>query len=179
MKIYTKTGDKGKTSLLGGTRVAKNSNKIIAYGTIDELNSFIGLLAEEVLNHEKKSLIRIQNNLFTIGSNLANDHTKSNIQLNNVAEADISFLEMEIDQMDSHLKPLKNFILPGGNKPSALAHICRTITRRAERLVVDMLLDDGKNQIIIAYLNRLSDYFFTLGRFLVHQAEDDEVIWNM
>ncbi|OUU00788.1 MAG: ATP:cob(I)alamin adenosyltransferase [Bacteroidetes bacterium MED-G17] len=178
MKIYTKTGDKGQTSLLGGTRVSKNSNQIVAYGTIDELNSFIGLLREETQEPESKHLLKIQNELFIIGSNLANDQKKSGIKLSHISKEDITSLEIKIDQMDSELKALKNFILPGGNKPSALAHVCRTITRRAERLVVDILLENEDNQIIIAYLNRLSDFFFTLARFLVQKAGDEEVVWN-
>lgn len=168
MKIYTKTGDKGETGLFGGQRVSKDHPRICAYGTVDELNSFIGLAIIEVKNQEVKDLLfNIQNKLFTIGSDLATPETEKNSKLK-IQRADKSFideLEKQIDYFSEKLEPLRNFILPGGTKASALLHICRTISRRAEREVVVLKKMDSISDIILIYLNRLSDLFFVLSRF--------------
>lgn len=168
MKIYTKTGDRGETGLFGGERVSKSNDRIDAYGTIDELNSFIGLAITEVKSSEiKKVLERIQNELFVVGSDLATPVTEKTEKLKIQRTPDVFSLQAEkdIDYFNEKLDELRNFILPGGSKGAAMLHICRTITRRAERKVV--LLNE-KNTIgnnIIVFLNRLSDLFFVLSRF--------------
>ena len=173
-KIYTKTGDTGKTSLLGGQRVEKFHNRIEAYGTVDELNSFIGLLICETNNANIiNSLLNIQNKLFNAGSKLAVEG-KISFQIPEIIEDDIEFLEKKIDEMNEELPELKNFILPGGNRASSLAHVCRTVCRRAERRTLS--IPDESNMIILKYLNRLSDYFFVLSRKL--SDIDNEKTWN-
>ncbi len=168
MKIYTKTGDKGETGLFGGERVSKNSLRIEAYGTIDELNAFIGLAIIEVLDKSVKNLLqKIQNWLFSIGADLATPDNEKTKKLNvfRTTEEYYLYIEKEIDKYESKLDELRNFILPGGTKGAALLHICRTITRRAERMVVALnsMVKIGNN--IIIFLNRLSDLFFVLARF--------------
>ena len=168
MKIYTKTGDKGETGLFGGERVSKNSLRIEAYGTIDELNSFIGLAVIEVSDKSVKDLLRkIQNWLFTIGADLATPDNEKTKKLNvfRTPEEYYSYIEKEIDNYESKLEELRNFILPGGTKGAALLHICRTITRRAERMVVALNSTVKIGNNIIIFLNRLSDLFFVLARF--------------
>ena len=178
MKIYTKTGDKGNTSLFGGKIVHKSDSRLEAYGTIDELNSHIGLLISFSADIDLRSeLISIQNKLFTIGSNLANDPEKG-IELKTIDDSDISLLENAIDRMDEKLEPLRNFILPGGSTAIAQAHVCRTVCRRAERRIVVIELNDENTERIIRYINRLSDYFFTVARYLAHIEQVDEVIWK-
>jgi len=181
VKIYTKTGDKGKTSLFGGKRVSKNSQRIEAYGTIDELNSFIGLTITEVSDSDVRDLlIKIQNQLFILGSDLATPKTikTSKLKIQRVTAKFYKDIEKEIDHYDSKLENLKNFILPGGIKGAALLHICRTVTRRAERRVV--VLNDtvkiGDN--IIIFLNRLSDLFFVLARYENQVSSVADIIWN-
>ena len=168
MKIYTKTGDKGQTGLIGGIRVPKNDIRIEAYGTIDELNSFIGLLLSENLTLEVAEFLQsIQQNLFTIGSYLATDDSKQ--ELKNtflLPENEISLIENEIDKLDATLPKLNVFILPGGSKSGALSHVCRTVARRAERRLYDMKTSYIIDNVIFIYINRLSDYFFTLSRRL-------------
>lgn len=180
-KIYTKTGDAGLTSLLGGTKVPKNDWRIDAYGTVDELNSFIGLLHDKLnldviwFTEQLNQLDKIQNNLFKVGSVLSYDMTGNlKIELPNVAESDVSDLESWMDTMEEKLPPLKNFIIPGGNEMVSLSHICRTVSRRAERCTVQAI----QYPIIMKYLNRLSDYFFMLGRYISYQFKIDERIWK-
>lgn len=179
MKIYTKTGDKGTTSLFGGRRISKDDLRIEAYGTIDELNSSLGLLtnftSQESINDQ---LVDIQSYLFVLGSNLAADPENNTIKVPAVEEAKVKLLETWIDHMELELKPLQYFILPGGNKSSCQAHICRTICRRAERRVVSLAQIESVNLELIIYLNRLSDYLFVLARFLNHMEGKHEVYWK-
>ncbi len=168
MKIYTKTGDKGETGLFGGERVSKNSFRIEAYGTIDELNAFIGLAIIEVSDKSVKDLLqKIQNWLFSIGADLATPDNERTKKLNvfRTTEEYYLYIEKEIDKYESKLDELRNFILPGGTKGAALLHICRTITRRAERMVVALNSTVKIGNNIIIFLNRLSDLFFVLARF--------------
>ena len=168
MKIYTKTGDKGETGLFGGERVSKNSLRIEAYGTIDELNAFIGLAVIEVSDRSVKYLLqKIQNWLFSIGADLATPDNEKTKKLNvfRTTEEYYLYIEKEIDKYESKLDELRNFILPGGTKGAALLHICRTITRRAERMVVALNSTVKIGNNIIIFLNRLSDLFFVLARF--------------
>lgn len=181
MKIYTKTGDDGHTGLIGGTRVWKNSPRIEAYGTIDELNAHIGTLwVQPIPNEVQLFLQKIQFQLFTLGSNLATDQEATSLKAASVVEeSDIEQLEKEIDWMDSILPRLQYFVLPGGIPATATAHVCRTITRRAERRVLD-LQQEGYNvePLIVKYLNRLSDYFFTLSRYLSIKEGVKEFYWK-
>jgi ATP:cob(I)alamin adenosyltransferase len=177
-KIYTKTGDKGQTGLFGGSRVSKDDVRLEAYGTVDELNSFLGYLKDHVEDKVIQNLLyNIQNALFNAGSILATDPTKPEMKLpfdNSI----INTLELEIDRMQEELPALMNFILPGGHPQVSLCHILRTVTRRAERRVVT-LSDIVETDIEISiFLNRLSDYFFVLGRYLGKQMNAKEVIWN-
>jgi cob(I)alamin adenosyltransferase len=168
MKIYTKTGDNGETGLFGGERVSKDHIRINAYGTVDELNSFIGLAITEVKSQEIKDiLIDIQNKLFVVGSDLATPENEKNKKLNiqRTSEDFITKAENDIDIITDKLEPLRNFILPGGSKGAALLHICRTVTRRAEREVVQLKKMDYISDNILIFLNRLSDLFFVLSRF--------------
>jgi len=179
MKIYTKTGDKGTTSLLSGNRVSKYNIRIEAYGTIDELNSFIGYLRSlEIDSETLEKLIFIQTKLFSIGSILALDENKYNIQIPEIVEQDILMLENEMDKIEAIVPKLKNFILPGGHPTVGLAHVCRSICRRAERLIVRLAEENEINELIIIFVNRLSDYFFMLSRKFMHDFNVDEVIWN-
>jgi cob(I)alamin adenosyltransferase len=179
MKIYTKTGDKGKTSLLNGKRVPKYHPRIEAYGTVDELNSFIGLLrAFDFNKDDKNALISIQNLLFNIGSNLAMDEKNTEYPLPQVTEKDIELLENEMDRMDDVLPKLKEFILPGGDKAVALSHVCRSVCRRVERLCTELSENEEINDLIIIYLNRLSDYFFVLGRKIAFDKNIEIPTWD-
>lgn len=178
-KIYTKTGDKGKTSLLGGTRVPKYHVRIEAYGTVDELNASMGMLGEEQVLQSFIPLIReVQNKLFTLGSILANDPEKSHFEIPGIEEADIKSLEDSIDQLNDQLDPLKNFVLPGGHPANAWAHICRTVCRRAERRVVELAEQTELDPKVIRYLNRLSDWLFMVARFASKQSGAEEIIWK-
>ena len=168
MKIYTKTGDKGETGLFGGERVSKNNLRLNAYGSIDELNSFLGLAVTEVTNAEIKSVLNdLQNKLFVLGSDLATPETEKNKKLKatRLPDSYISETEEAIDKFEARLDELKNFILPGGSKGSSLLHICRTISRRAEREVVALKNTEHIGENIVIFLNRLSDLFFVLSRF--------------
>ncbi len=185
MKIYTKTGDKGNTALYGGTKVPKNHLRIEAYGTVDELNAFIGLLISFVTDKEVENQLNIiQNSLFSLGAELATPNDKltlengkprlqSSINNNNVTQ-----LEHWIDAMEAQLEPLQNFILPAGNQAVASAHICRTVCRRAERIVVALNEFETTREICIQYLNRLSDYFFVLARYIAKSENINEIKWN-
>ena len=179
MKIYTKTGDKGTTSLLGGTRVSKNHDRINAYGTVDELNSFIGLLRDQQVNrHRAEELKHIQERLFTVGSSLASE---KEIQMSfkpDIRDSDIALLEKSMDEMNGHLPELRNFILPGGHPAVSLCHVARTVCRRAERAVIELAENEGCDEQIIIYLNRLSDFFFVLARMVAHELGVDEVKWQ-
>lgn len=177
MKIYTKTGDQGMTSLYGGKRVSKASLRLEAYGTVDELNSFIGLLGSSVEDEKVLDVLRnIQKILFDIGSQLANDPEKP-LKVPEVGEEDILLLEDKMDAMEEKLEPLKTFILPGGSTPVSHAHVCRTICRRAERRVLHLHESEPVDTLIYKYLNRLSDYFFMLSRYLAHQNGEEEIKW--
>lgn len=168
MKIYTKTGDKGETGLFGGERVSKSNNRIDAYGTIDELNAFIGLTLTEIKSTEIKSVLeRIQNQLFVVGSDLATPVSEKNDKLRITRTPDeyIKQAENDIDFFNDQLDELRNFILPGGSKGAAFLHICRTIARRAERKVVALSEQVKIGDNIIIFLNRLSDLFFVLSRY--------------
>lgn len=179
MKIYTKTGDKGTTALFGGMRVPKHHIRIESYGTIDELNSFVGLLRSENLPESSQTeLERIQNELFTLGSHLAATPGKKNLWVPEFTEESVTLLETEMDAMDAELPELKNFILPVGNKAVALTHVCRTICRRGERMIVLLAETEEIEEIIPRYMNRLSDYFFMLGRWIALQNKVKEVPWT-
>lgn len=181
MKIYTKTGDTGKTSLIGGTRVCKSDLRVECYGTVDELNAYIGLLNDELKNIGlENSLTGIQHNLFVIGSFLAIDTEKSTRTfLPELSENDIVFLEEAIDQMNESLPKMTHFILPGGHVIVSHAHIARTVCRRSERLCVRLLedRDDARIFFVVKYLNRLSDYLFVLARFIAKHLGVEEIKW--
>jgi len=178
-KIYTKGGDKGETSLLGGTRVPKYHERIEAYGTLDELNSFIGLLRDQPMEvHYRKKLLEIQERIFIAESRLAADQQKKLDQLPVITEDDVLELEKEIDEMNIGLPELKSFILPGGHPTVSYCHIARTICRRAERLSIRLSQKFNVDELIIKYLNRLSDYFFVLGRRFSYDLKVEEVLWK-
>lgn len=178
-KIYTKTGDKGQTSLIGGTRLPKHHVRIEAYGTVDELNSHIGLLRDVI---EEKSvfdlLISIQDRLFTIGSQLAADPEKNKMQLPIVYEEDVTALEKAIDEMNTQVPEMKSFVLPGGHIYVSYCHIARCVCRRAERAVLRLAENESVNDIHIKYLNRLSDYLFMLSRWLTMKLNAKEIAWK-
>lgn len=180
MKIYTKTGDKGETGLIGGTRVSKSDSRIEAYGTVDELNSFIGLLGSyEALSSESQTLETIQHRLFVIGSYLATDTSKTEISYKSIIKStDITKIEAEIDRMNQNLPELTAFILPGGSTEGSICHICRTISRRAERRIIDITKTQTIDNEIIIYLNRLSDYFFILSRYISLKIGTKEILWK-
>lgn len=178
MKIYTKTGDKGETSLFGGARVPKDHIRIEAYGTVDELNSYLGLVRDEPLSqHDEKIIITIQDRLFTLGSLLAADPSKSNLKLPQITASDITFLEHEMDNMNETLPEMKTFVLPGGNKAASLCHVARCVCRRAERNVITLSRNETINELLIIYLNRLSDYLFVLARKQMFDNQATEVPW--
>lgn len=181
LKIYTKTGDKGTTSLIGGTKVSKAHIRIETYGTVDELNSWIGLVSDQFSHkHSKKILKEIQDRLFTIGSSLACDPDKEpKMKIPDLQEADIELLEKEIDRMNEKMPEMKSFILPGGHMAVSSAHVARCVCRRCERLCVtlqeqNMFVDP----LVIKYLNRLSDYLFVLARFIGHRLKAKEIPWK-
>ena len=177
-KIYTKTGDLGETSLFGGRRLSKSHLRIECYGTVDELNAFIGLLRDGLSDAARKDQLKaIQDRLFVIGSNLASDPEKD-LPVPDILTSDIDLLENAMDTMDEDLPPLKNFILPGGHPLVSQAHVCRTVCRRAERLIVALQGAETVAPIILQYLNRLSDYFFILSRHLAVQMGVEEIVWN-
>jgi cob(I)alamin adenosyltransferase len=177
-KIYTKTGDTGETSLFGGARVPKNHLRVEAYGTVDELNSYIGLLHDLSPTPQDSTILRdIQDRLFTIGSVLASDPSK-NMSVPDLKIGDIELLEQEIDAMEATLPSLKNFILPGGHTTVSFCNIARTVCRRAERLVVALDANEKIDPLSIRYLNRLSDYLFVLGRKFGQELGAEELIWR-
>ena len=181
LKIYTKTGDLGKTSLIGGTKVPKSDLRIESYGTIDELNSYIGLVSDYMPNDAiKVTLKEIQDRLFTIGSSLACDPDKEPMmKIPDLKESDVTFLESEIDRMNETLNPMKFFILPGGHPAVSTTHIARCVCRRAERLCVNMQEHDlFVDPLVIKYTNRLSDYLFVLGRYVGNLLHVPESPWK-
>lgn len=179
MKIYTKTGDIGETSLFGGKRVLKSELRIEAYGTTDELNSWVGLLRDVQTNTDYKDVLKeIQDRIFTLGSCLAAAPGNKKLHVPDLHEEDIVRLENAMDEMEKHLEPLRNFILPGGHVYVSYCHIARTVCRRAERLVVALNTHDEVPTIIIKYLNRLSDFLFMLSRKMSKDLSAEEVKWE-
>ena len=177
MKIYTKKGDDGTTGLLGGTRIPKHHLRIEAYGTVDELNSHLGLL-RDYYNACSEEIINIQDKLFTIGSHLALDpEHKGKMNLPSINDADVLQLEYWMDSMDESLPPMRNFVLPGGHVAVSQAHIARTVCRRAERLIAHLNDAEPVEPITLQYLNRLSDYLFVLSRFITHSLGAPETPW--
>ncbi|WP_421943877.1 cob(I)yrinic acid a,c-diamide adenosyltransferase [Pedobacter sp.] len=178
MKIYTKTGDKGQTSLIGGTRVPKYHLRIETYGTVDELNSYVGLIMCQEIDERHKLLLKeIQDRLFTIGASLASDPEKSKMKIPDLHASDIELLEKEMDDMNEVLPALKHFVLPGGNTIVSYCHIARCVCRRAERLTVELSENSFVNEHVTIYLNRLSDYLFVLARKLNMDFKAEENIW--
>ncbi len=180
-KIYTKTGDLGKTSLIGGTKVPKNHLRIETYGTVDELNSYIGLVSDHVADvHTRAILKEIQDRLFTVGSSLACDPEKEpKMTIPDLHESDVALLEKEIDRMNEAIPPMKHFVLPGGHVSVSTIHIARCVCRRCERLCVNMIQHEMPVEpLVIKYINRLSDYLFILARFTGHQLGVEEIAWK-
>ncbi|WP_316799339.1 cob(I)yrinic acid a,c-diamide adenosyltransferase [Pedobacter frigidisoli] len=178
MKIYTKSGDKGQTSLIGGTRVPKYHLRIETYGTVDELNSYIGLImSQDIDPHSKQLLKEIQDRLFTVGASLAADPEKSKMKIPDLHDADVELLEQEMDAMNVMLPALKHFVLPGGNTVVSYCHVARCVCRRAERLTTELAENSFVDERVIVYLNRLSDYLFVLARKLTKDFNAEENIW--
>jgi cob(I)alamin adenosyltransferase len=178
MKVYTKTGDKGTTALFGGARVPKNHIRIEAYGTVDELNSYIGLIRDSLDDKQLRKILKeIQDRLFTTGAILATDPSKKNVKTPDLKDTDVSVLENEIDSMEEQLEPLKSFILPGGHPTVSFCHVARCVCRRAERLTVALNQIEPVLPLTIQYLNRLSDYLFVLARFICKLKNAEEVCW--
>ncbi len=185
MKIYTKTGDKGTTSLFGGTRVPKHHIRIECYGTIDELNSYIGLIRDqEIDSHSKDILVHIQDRLLTLGAILATPPEKKTLKsgkerlnIPKIATENIQLLENEIDTMNNSLPPMKHFVLPGGHPTVSYCHITRCICRRAERLTTLLNEQEPVDELVLMYLNRLSDYLFVLARKLTIDFQVEEIKW--
>lgn len=179
MKIYTKTGDKGMTSLIGGTRLSKAHVRIEAYGTVDELNSYIGLLRDQPVNEQRRDLLKeIQDRLFTVGSHLASEAEQKKRILPDLLDEDIVLLETEMDKIDSAVPPLRSFVLPGGHQSVSFAHVTRTVCRRAERAVIHLMQQEEVEDIVVRYLNRLSDYLFMLSRAMTYELGIEEVTWK-
>lgn len=177
MKIYTKTGDKGETGLFGGKRISKAALKIDAYGTVDELNSHIGLVKDVCGNEQSENLRQIQEELFTIGALLATPEGKKNTFFQPINQAAVDRLELLMDQMNEELPELDAFILPGGHPHVSYCHIARTVCRRAERLTVELSHTETVNELIIIYLNRLSDFLFVLARKMAKDLGVEEIKW--
>jgi cob(I)alamin adenosyltransferase len=181
IKIYTKTGDLGKTSLIGGTKVPKSNIRIEAYGTVDELNSFIGLTSDHLSHENSKNILKeIQDRLFTIGSSLACDPDKEPLmKIPDLKETDITLLESEIDKMNEELSAMKSFIIPGGHIAISTTHVTRCVCRRAERICVNMQENElFVDPLVIKYLNRLSDYLFVLARYIGHLLGVNDIPWK-
>lgn len=178
MKVYTKTGDQGKTSLIGGTKVEKSNLRIEAYGNVDELNSFIGLLRDQDVNKDRQEILQfIQDTLFVIGSIMATTPGYTKFKLPDITDDHISRLESEIDEMSEPLPELKYFILPGGHQSVSVAHVCRTVCRRTERSIIRIHQEEEVDSTILKFLNRLSDYFFVLGRKMGMELGAPEINW--
>lgn len=179
MKVYTKKGDKGTTSLIGGTRVPKHSLRIESYGTVDELNSYIGLIRDQDIAAEYKTqLLEIQDRLFTIGSSLAADPEKSKMKLPDLLESDVTFLEEMMDAMDATLPEMRFFVLPGGHTTVSFCHLARCVCRRAERITTNLQEHEFVAPLVMQYLNRLSDYLFVLSRKLTQDLQAEEHPWK-
>lgn len=179
MKIYTKTGDQGTTSLFGGKRVSKAELRIDTYGTVDELNSWIGMVRDLEVNQKRKDvLIRIQNDLFVIGSILATEPGNTKVKIPSLQETDVTFLEEQIDAMDAQLPPMKFFVLPGGHSSISTCHVARTICRRTERVTIALHESESIDTLVIQYLNRLSDYLFVLCRMVALELNIEETPWK-
>ncbi|HET9487034.1 MAG TPA: cob(I)yrinic acid a,c-diamide adenosyltransferase [Chryseosolibacter sp.] len=179
MKIYTKTGDQGTTSLFGGKRVSKADQRIDTYGTVDELNSWIGVLRDQVVNSSRKEiLLAIQDRLFTIGSMLATEPGNTRVKIPSLTEEDILLLENKIDSMETGLLPMRSFVLPGGHPSVSFGHVARTVCRRAERLVIGLHETEPVDPLVIKYLNRLSDYLFVLTRQMTQDLRAEESPWK-
>jgi cob(I)alamin adenosyltransferase len=179
MKIYTKTGDQGTTSLFGGKRVSKADLRIDAYGTVDELNSYVGLVRDQHVNKKRRDiLLQIQNRLFIVGSMLAAEPGNTKVKIPYLHEEDVLGLEKEIDVMDSELPPLHFFILPGGHASVSFCHVARTVCRRGERLCTALYEKEQGELLVVKYLNRLSDYLFVLSRKMAHELGVEEVAWR-
>jgi cob(I)alamin adenosyltransferase len=180
MKIYTGFGDKGKTSLLGGEVVSKDNKRIETYGTLDELNSIIGLLRTKIIEKSiNKILFSVQNEIFIVSSEIATSDTKRQNKLKNrISEINIHRIEETIDNISEKLDPLKNFIIPGGSESAAIAHIGRTVCRRAERNLITLISESEVRSELIVYLNRLGDLFFILARYLNKSNNVQDLIWK-
>lgn len=179
MKIYTKTGDKGLTSLFGGKRVPKHHLRIEAYGTVDELNSYIGLIRDQKIDSDTFNvLIEIQDRLFTLGSILATEPGNDKVKVPQLFENDIVLLENEIDKMNETLPEMRSFVLPGGHQTVSFCHLARCVCRRAERLAVHLAEVEQVQELIVKYLNRLSDYLFVLSRKLTQDNNAKEIPWK-
>lgn len=181
IKIYTKTGDSGNTSLIGGTKVSKSHIRIESYGTVDELNSWIGVVSDHINDASvKEALKEIQDRLFTIGSSLACDPDKEpRLKIPDLHDTDVTWLEQQIDKMNEVLPAMRAFILPGGAPSVSFAHVARCVCRRAERICVAMQVEEMEIEpLVLIYLNRLSDYLFMLSRYAGHLAGADEVQWK-
>lgn len=179
MKIYTKTGDKGTTALFGGKRVSKSHERINAYGTVDELNSYIGLIRDqEIGRNHIPVLIEIQDRLFTLGSILATEPENTKVKIPALFEEDVDFLEKKMDLMNEQLPEMKSFILPGGHTSVSHCHIARCVCRRAERLVIGLSENEEVPDIALKYLNRLSDYLFVLARKVSNELDAEEIPWK-
>jgi cob(I)alamin adenosyltransferase len=179
MKVYTKTGDQGTTALLGGKRVPKSDLRIDAYGTIDELNSFVGLLRDQEVNQNRTAFLKyIQDRLFTIGADLATVPGKDQVKKPDLLQEDVELLESEIDAMEAELPMLTSFILPGGHQSVSFCHLARTVCRRGERIAVELATVEPVSSLVIQYLNRLSDYLFVLGRKMAQELDVEEVTWT-
>ena len=178
MKIYTKKGDSGYTLLIDGKIVYKHNLSVAAYGTIDELNSFLGLLKDYIDDEKIKDVLNnIQLKLFSIGSILASGENQNISEKVKIEKKDVEYIELEIDRLNEYLPELKNFIIPGGHKISSYSHICRSICRRAERKISELNKNSSVDPNILAYVNRLSDFFFVLSRFLKHSDNVSESYW--
>lgn len=179
MKIYTKKGDTGTTGLIGGTRVLKSSLRIESYGTIDELNSYIGVVRDQGIDAKYiEQLIEIQDRLFTIGSSLASDPEKSKMKIPDLKIEDVSLLENWMDEMDAELPEMKFFVLPGGHQTISFCHVSRCVCRRAERLIVDLSQHEFVAELVTVYINRLSDYLFVLSRKIAQDLNANEQPWK-
>ena len=180
MKIYTKTGDKGTTSLVGGTRVPKTHIRLEAYGTVDELNSNLGLLITYLLDGKDKDFLQqVQDRLFAVGSRLATDREKMELKEASIISSEqVEMVEREIDRLDTLLPPLSAFILPGGSRGAAVCHVCRTVCRRAERRILALAEQVEIASELLAYVNRLSDYLFVLSRKMNQDDKKGEIFWN-
>lgn len=178
--VYTRTGDQGTTSLVGGTRVPKTHIRLEAYGTVDELNSFLGLLVTYLTDEADRRFVQqVQNRLFVVGSHLATDQQKTQLRAQSVVSADyVEEMEYEIDRIDSQLPPLSAFVLPGGGRGASVCHVCRSVCRRAERAILTLASQVEVSAELLAYVNRLSDYLFVLSRKLNQDDKKEEIFWN-